>query len=55
MKYDVAEAETRFELIQKVNALIEEGYEPQDGISTMSVWIGDSLQYTYSQAMIKRD
>ena len=55
MKYDVVEAETLFVLIQKVNALIEEGWEPQGGISTIAIHIAYSLNYKYSQAMIKRD
>ena len=48
MKYDVV-------IASELSSLIEKGWEPQGGISTMSVWAGYEVRKTYSQAMIKKD
>jgi hypothetical protein len=54
MKYTVVEVDARvYELIEEVNKLINEGWEPIGGVSVIKRIGGD--QYWYSQALIKKD
>lgn len=50
MKYRIVTASREYALNLKVNALIEEGWVPQGGVSVVFY---DAFNETWSQAMVK--
>ncbi len=51
MRYMVVEEESAEDLQEKVQALIDEGWEPQGGISVAT---NSALSWYYYQALVKR-